>query len=131
MAYDLIFAMVEKIKKMEAGSAVPSEASAPALQRFKFGAQLAGGTLHWSAAGTGGALTVAPLATPSSHVEVAAPSAWSNHPPPSHKALGAPPAALKESLEDQHQPAHPPPDARTEEAAKKLFFQKPGQRRQR
>ena len=123
--------MVETITKMEAGSAVPSEASAPALQRFKFGAQLAGGTLHWSAAGTGGALTVVPPATPSSHDEVAAPSAWSIHPSPPHKALGAPPAALKESLEDQHQSAHPSPDARTEEANKKHFFQKSGQRRQR
>ena len=47
MAYDLIFAMVEKIQKMEAGSAVPSEASASALQRLRrLGSSYSGGGSH-------------------------------------------------------------------------------------
>ena len=94
MAFDLIFAMVETNQKNEAGGAASSAAAispSPALPGFNFGAQLTGGAIRWSAAGTGGSLTLAPPFPPSSHDEVAGATGWTNQATPSPMALGAPP----------------------------------------
>ena len=127
MAFDLIFAMVEKIQKIEAGGAASSAAAispSRALPGFNFGAQLTGGAMRWSAAGTGGALTLAPPFSQSSHVEVAGASEWTNQATPSPMALGAPPSDPKVSLEDQHQPAQPSRDAHNEATDKSSSWSK-------